>query len=274
MGTQWYCRIDHTDCGPFSTDDIAKMAKDGRLQPADFIRRNTDPAWVPAATLHGLSFGPRMASQAVNSAVSPPPIPAPPPPSPHHPALQLIPPIAPARWQPMPAWMWIIAGLCGCACLGLLIFIPIVVGLITIGSRGDNSGNAAAVPNPRIQIVAKDGTADLQAIMSELSPEQLATLGIVVLTTGADFYAARVRITNTGNVPINVYPQNLVIRLGTESTGVTTMNDARFLQPALLQPGYYVEGLVVYRASLTAGASLRLGAGNISYSDHTIDVTY
>jgi len=58
-----------------------------------------------------------------------------------------------------------------------------------------------------------------------------------------DIYGARVSLTNSGNVPIRVYPENLRVHFGGETAGVYTINDYRFLRPTVLQPGESVSGL-------------------------------
>ncbi len=125
-----------------------------------------------------------------------------------------------------------------------------------------------------LHVSARDGTGELQQLLAGLTEGEALALGLSVILTGTDIYAARVRITNTGTVPIRVYPENILVHFGAEYAVVTTINHPRFLQRGVLQPGYYFEGLVIYRARIDIGAAMRLGAGSISYNDDTVVVTY
>ncbi len=55
MATEWYCRIDGTDFGPFEAADLKRMTSSGRLGPTDLVRKQ-DGKWVQANTVKGLSF--------------------------------------------------------------------------------------------------------------------------------------------------------------------------------------------------------------------------
>ncbi len=126
----------------------------------------------------------------------------------------------------------------------------------------------------RLRVSGRDGTGELQQIVGSLTDAEVLALGLGVLLTGVDIYAVRVRLTNTGNVPIRVYPENIGVHFGGESARVTTVNHARFLQRGVLDPGFSVEGLVMYQARIDIGAAMRLTGGGLSYNDDSIEVLY
>lgn len=133
---------------------------------------------------------------------------------------------------------------------------------------------APPVSVARLNVAGNDGTAELQQLAAGMTRGEAIALGLGVVLTGVDTYAARIRITNTGTVPVRVYPENLAVHFGSEAAGVTTINHPRFLQRGVLQPGYYFEGLVMYQARIDIGAAMRLAGGGLSYNDDTIQVTY
>lgn len=118
-----------------------------------------------------------------------------------------------------------------------------------------------------------DETASLTTFASQISPEQRALLGLAAIASGMDIYGARVNLTNTGNIPIRIFPQNILIHFGSQSATVYTCADFRFLQPCVLDPGQSTSGLVSFTASMDVGAAIRLGQGRMSYSDPSINVT-
>ncbi len=123
-----------------------------------------------------------------------------------------------------------------------------------------------------IRVTGHDGTPELQEMMGEPIWEQITQLRVRVMVSGMDVFAAKVRIENIGHVPVRVSPDNLYIHLGAQSTGVISTNDSRFLRRSTLRPGEYIEGLVMYPATPTAGAVVQLGAGELSYQDASIEV--
>lgn len=162
----------------------------------------------------------------------------------------------------------------------------LVVALIAAVKQCDNTpkgrlspiSSSAAAPTfnevARLNVMWWNGTTELQQLVLSMSDQQRALLGLSVLMTGDDWYAAKVRIGNTGNVPVNVYPENITLQYGGAATGVTTFDNPVFLQPTALQPGYRVEGLVVFKARVDIGAAIRLGGGTLAYTDPTVEVTY
>jgi hypothetical protein len=159
-----------------------------------------------------------------------------------------------------------------------------VVVALCAGLGGTNSeGPATIAPTnttqrenqiSRIRVGALDGTSELQRLLANLPKEQLGALGLAVVVTGVDIYAANVRIRNTGNVPVRINPQRLHIHYGGDSVQVFTANHAAFLQSRTVNPGEAAEGLVMYRARVDVGAEVRLFGGGISYCDAAVEVTY
>lgn len=145
-----------------------------------------------------------------------------------------------------------------------------------IGRLSGGAGQAApAQSRSSLNVTGRDGTAELQQLAANMSEQEALALGLNVLFTGTDIYAARVKIANTGNVPIRVYPENLRVHFGGETAGVSTVSHEKFLQRGTLKPGYYFEGLVLYRARVDIGAAMRLAGGGLSYDDPTLQqVTY
>lgn len=177
---------------------------------------------------------------------------------------------------------------------GIVAFI--IVGAIAKSCSSTSTKPAASVPSPppavtpskyqpspqypesmavaRLTVTGRDGTGELQQLVAGMSEVEALALGLGVILTETDTYAARIRITNTGTVPIRVYPENILVHFGNESAVVNTINHPGFLQRGILHPGYYFEGLVLYRARIDIGAAMRLGSGAFTYSDDTVSVSY
>src|SRR5262249_16159487 len=79
-------------------------------------------------------------------------------------------------------------------------------------------------PDPRVDVTWRESTQELLQLFAGLSQQERAILGIAVLSTGMDIYAARVRIMNTGNVPVTISPDNIRIHFGAENTAAMTMD--------------------------------------------------
>jgi hypothetical protein len=126
----------------------------------------------------------------------------------------------------------------------------------------------------RLNVSGHDATGELQQLTAGMTDQELLALGLGVLLTGTDLYGARIQLTNTGNRPLRVYPENLAIHCGGDAVGVLTLPHPRFLQRGVLEPGATVGGLVMYRARVDVGAAMRLMGGGLSYTDPTIAVTY
>ena len=165
---------------------------------------------------------------------------------------------------------------------GLLILLTIVNGCpkepqdsgTKFRSDRPSQGSPVSAATARLSVSGRDGTQQLQQLAAGLSREDAWALGLGVMLTGTDTYGARIRITNAGNVPVRVFPENVLVHFGSESARVTTIDHPSFLRRCVLQPGYYVEGLVMYQARVDIGAVMRLGAGSFSYNDETVQVTY
>lgn len=157
--------------------------------------------------------------------------------------------------------------------VGLIGFCGIAFILILILS-GDSASNSTVNVVSRINLRWSDGTPQLYPLMQNYTEEQRALLGFSALVSGVDIYAANIRLTNTGNIPVRVSPGNIRIHFGGEVTPVYTMNDFRFLQPSTLQPGESVTGLATYPARIDIGRAIRLGNGKMSYEDPSLQVTY
>ena len=149
---------------------------------------------------------------------------------------------------------------------------------VSLPSAPAGTGGPPVAPGPaarpQLRVTGRDATPELLELARGLTPEETLALGLGVVLTGTDTYAARVRIANTGNVPIRVFPENLRIHFGGDAAGVTTVNHPGFLQRGVLRPDFYFEGLVMFRARVDVGAAIRLGGGGLSYDDDTVEVTY
>lgn len=126
-----------------------------------------------------------------------------------------------------------------------------------------------------LEVSWSDGTAELQDLVAQLSDEERKLIGLSVLLTGTDLYGAKVRLVNRGDVPIRVFPENVRVHFGEDSTAVSTIDHPQFLRRCVMNPAEQVEGLVIYRATVEIGATIRLGGGGtLSYDDQTITVRY
>lgn len=151
----------------------------------------------------------------------------------------------------------------------------------------NNSGNDARAgagqsgsPNKgtaRLNLTSEDGTAELQLLFGlwALTEADFATYGIPMATSGTDLFAAKIRIDNTGDVPVRVYPQNTRVHYAQHTAVVSTIAHSSFLQASVLTPNQNISGLVIYRATLDVGSAMRTTAdGRISYKDPSLTVTY
>lgn len=68
---QWFCRIDRTEYGPVSTEQLKKMAASGRLSPTDEVRKSEQGPWALASKVKGLNFpSPRSSAPSTETAKS------------------------------------------------------------------------------------------------------------------------------------------------------------------------------------------------------------
>lgn len=285
MEKSWFYRTGGGEFGPVSDGELGTLAANGKLQVTDFVRNADGGTWIPA----GACAVALMFPDSRPTTASPPPLPQ---------YLNQVGPVpmsaaiaVPATTQlaAKTAWPWI-AG----AAMVLVVLAAGVIGLLkgiasapTVQSppkrppmarnpllEGSSGAASHTASRPHIRVTGRDATDELQAMRSELTEEQIRSLGMIYLATGQDLFASRVRISNVGTTPIFVTPDSIRLHLRDESVGVQTSKDDRFLQAAVIDPGYFVEGLVVYRATATAGAAMRLGQGGISYDDPAIEVSY
>lgn len=243
MDSLWYYRNGALEVGPISFEDLRGLFHSGRLAATDFVRSD-GRTWQPAG--------------ACLDALTPEPSSKPP---------QLPPPL-PVVFGSMGKTVWpLVAGAAAvCLLFGLLVLLLAVTAGDESGQTSENvSGNAAGDPDGALSISGTDATEELAEVLAGMSDRQLTSIGIAQLTPGQDLYGIRVRISNDSGAPIYVRPENIRLHLGNDSVGVIVVQDSRFLQPALLQPGRYLDGLVAYRAYTQAGAAMRLGRGAISY---------
>lgn len=256
MTSYWHCQIAGQDHGPYTAEQLAAFAREGRITALDFVREANSGNWRPASQVAWLTFSPSRPVDSPGDA-----------------------PIgAPTRSRESTALAaWVLVGMAAIAAVCLGIF-ALLLFLGADGSNGAHGEAALEAPNARavarLHVSGRDATSELQAFVAGLPAEQRALLGVAALATGDDIYAAEITLANTGSLPIQVYPENLTIHYGTDSTAVVTCDDPRFLQASVLQPGQYARGLVLYQARIEVGAAMRLGGGGFAYNDPTITVKY
>lgn len=166
--------------------------------------------------------------------------------------------------------------LAGIAALGLSITSPaianakqIVTPIISekntniLTNKGDNISNASLSSRLNNKQLIAQSVARLDFSWRTAHNLELVAVGInfiltaqtsdvialgLLLASGHDVYLARVRLHNTGNVPLRIYPQNINVYYGNKSTRVIPIPDSRFLQPDILQPNYYIDKPVIFIA--------------------------
>jgi hypothetical protein len=251
--TKWYYRHESVEAGPLDLEAVREAVAGGRLAGSDFIKRD-EGSWMPAGACPELSgaFG----------APSPPP----PPPIPNR----------NGGADAKPIWPWLV-GVGAIAFIVLMIFLmiaglagsqlvePATVTTTTPADVAPQTFTTAAPIGAIIDISGVDATPELGRIVAQMNNEQKLAIGFYNAATGLDFYAARVRVSNSGDQAYFITPKNIRLHLYGESVGVVPMKDPRFLQPTMLMPDHYIEGMVVYLATPHAGAAMRLGEGSISY---------
>ena len=91
----------------------------------------------------------------------------------------------------------------------------------------------------------------------------------LLLASGHDVYIVRVRLDNTGNVPLRVYPQYIRAYYRNTYTTVIPIADNRFLQQSILYPNYYIDQPAIFIApyGLDIVRDVRMG-----YADGSIQV--
>lgn len=255
--SQWYVRVDDDMLGPLTQHELQELAKSGSVAMNTQVSRDGN-TWIEARAIPWLTFADSVSPQAVSR------------PS------QAAPGVPSSASSAIPIG-WICAGIAlGVVVLGLfgLVALAVIGALMADGAPGHYSSLPADAGIARLQFSWVDATEELIRMTQSLPPDELALLGLAALTTGSDYYAARIYLTNTGNVPIRVYPENVFIHFGDETAIVSTADDPRFLHHATLQPGQSTNGLVAFNARMDIGAVIRGGGGAMSYEDPTIEVVY
>lgn len=289
---RYWVLVDSTPSGPFTAEQVHAKLASGELTWEMRVCRFGNSDWLPLVQTPG--FGPRA------PAIIPEAVPAAAPlvtevMAERHPAAPQLQPHRPVV-KPTRELSKLMYGV-GVALAAIVVMV--VVGVATSNKKPSRGPSSPAIAQPvattdgtdsappalppyrtlptqraRINLSATDGTASLQALAARLPPAQLQALGLGVLLTGVDIYGIRVRISNSGTVPVRVFPGNLRVHFGDETVGVTTANHPLFLQQGIVQPGYYVEGVVMYQATIDVGAVIRLLGTSFSYNDPSIEVTY
>lgn len=127
----------------------------------------------------------------------------------------------------------------------------------------------------RLQVQWRDATDELKPLFDAMLPAEKAAFairGAAMLWDGKDIYAMRVKLTNTGTVPVRIDPQNIRINVRGDSIAVETIDHSKFLQTTTLPSNYYIEGLVYFVVPLEVGAAMRAGNGTLSYNDRAVEV--
>ncbi|KST65215.1 hypothetical protein [Mastigocoleus testarum] len=163
---------------------------------------------------------------------------------------------------------------------------PIVSKNTANNSLTNNSSN---ISNASLSYSSNDEQLIAQSVARlnfswRIAPFELAAVGMSIilkgkksdfdalarlLASGHDLYVVRVRLHNTGNLPLRVYPQNIKVYYRNGSTSVIPVPDYRFLQPDILRPGYYIDKPVLFIApsGLNLLRDVRMG-----YRDSSIRV--
>jgi hypothetical protein len=149
-------------------------------------------------------------------------------------------------------------------------------------NKGDNIPNASLSSRLNNEQLIAQSVARLN-FSWRTAPLELAAVGLnfiltaktsdvaalaILLASGHDVYVARVRLHNTGNISLRVYPQNIKVYYGNKYTSVIPIADYRFLQPDILQPNYYLDRPVIFIAPY----GLRLSNVRMGYRDDSIQV--
>lgn len=266
----WFLRLGNDVFGPLSERELRELARRGGVVAGTDVSRD-GTLWFKASEIPSMEFG-ATSELALQTAGQP----------------------EPSVRKEISAG-WIIGGtMCGGFLLLVLAFLVLVwIGSTTEASRPNDllqvdpvhpdfvvAGNPAntlpkAAPvSPRLNVRWQEATPELVSLLQGLSTEQRTVLGIAALATGVDVYAARVELTNEGNVPLRISPQRILVHFGQESARVSTLNAPQFLREGILQPGQSTSGLVTFIARIDIGAAIRFGEGALSYEDPSIEISY
>ena len=261
----WWLAEQGATTGPYTTDHVAAGLRSGSIAATTQACRVGDHQW-------------RLLTDWPEFAEAAPPVPPPPPPPPESSPSE--PTTGPGFGLPSGCiGVVLMAALFGAVKSCVLSKVQRPAETVTSYKPVDNSFDSIPVESQptgaaRLSVSWSDATAELIAVTQQMTAQERAALGITVLATGMDIYAARINIRNSGSVPVRVYPQNLAIHFGDETAQVYTINDPKFLRAQILQPGASTTGLVCYTARVDIGAAIRTGGGAMSYTDPTIEVNY
>ena len=53
--SKWHLRIEGTDYGPYSLEQLVQYAGEGRISPGSFVRQDPSPAWLDAREIPELA---------------------------------------------------------------------------------------------------------------------------------------------------------------------------------------------------------------------------
>ena len=106
-------------------------------------------------------------------------------------------------------------------------------------------------------------------IAGHLDDQQLAVMGDFTAFSGHDWFAARVRLTNTGDTPIAVAPNKMSVHWQGKAYDVHRCGVGDALQPGTIAPRRSVEGLVTFMAPANLGRG-----STMTYDDSSINMTY
>jgi GYF domain 2 len=81
MASQWYVVQGNDDLGPMTTDELKRLAADGKIGPRDLVRKEGVSRWVLASAVDGLLSAPVARPSLTPAPPSPPRPVEPPPPS-------------------------------------------------------------------------------------------------------------------------------------------------------------------------------------------------
>jgi hypothetical protein len=128
-------------------------------------------------------------------------------------------------------------------------------------------------PDPVIRVEWRAATQELLAIVASLTDAQKYMLGMSAMVSGQDIYAIYVRVTNVGDVPVEVSPERIQLTYAGQLVPLNRADDARFFRATRLQPNRYAEGILTFTAPIMIGGAVVAG-GRLAYQDGGVQVQY
>ncbi len=113
-------------------------------------------------------------------------------------------------------------------------------------------------------------TEESMSLLPYLTDYDKAALMLLASTTQIDLHVARIVIKNTGTMPVNVFPQNFLIRSGLTPLQIQIPNHPNALRQTLLNPSNQVQGIVTFFGP----RMLAMQALTLSYNDSSVQVSY